>query len=325
MRTAQPAGGGRLLRRAAGNVHSGRRVVFALLCTLLSPAAGAHWLASSAPRADAASTVITGIATASNVVTGVGSLALVVAIHELGHFSAAVAQGITVKEFSVGFGPRIATLSPPNATFDVTLRALPLGGFVAFPRALTPEVRTEIETYQKGRREKRKKAAREARGGDGDLPAWRQLFAPFLPPPPPPPLPPLTGFAAVFAKFAPLPVATMAAELAVRQARSLVEAEAREDAELQLELAADPDDPDLLQNRPLGQQALVIGAGVFANAVLSWTLIFAAADSPAFDAGLRRGDLIVSIDGTVLQGPAETAIDAALGRIKLRIEEGGKT
>lgn len=39
----------------------------------------------------------------------------------------------------------------------------------------------------------------------------------------------------------------------------------------------DPDDPDLIENRPALQQALVISAGVLANLVLAWSCLFTSA------------------------------------------------
>jgi regulator of sigma E protease len=50
-------------------------------------------------------------------------------IHELGHFLAAKAVGITVLEFGIGFPPRIARLFRWGET-EFTLNWLPLGGFV---------------------------------------------------------------------------------------------------------------------------------------------------------------------------------------------------
>ncbi len=52
-----------------------------------------------------------------------------VIIHELGHFLAAKAVGITVLEFGVGFPPRLARLFTWGET-EFTLNLLPLGGFV---------------------------------------------------------------------------------------------------------------------------------------------------------------------------------------------------
>ncbi|MEQ8677951.1 MAG: RIP metalloprotease RseP [Aggregatilineales bacterium] len=52
-----------------------------------------------------------------------------VIIHELGHFLAAKAVGITVLEFGVGFPPRVAKLFSWGET-EFTLNLLPLGGFV---------------------------------------------------------------------------------------------------------------------------------------------------------------------------------------------------
>jgi regulator of sigma E protease len=50
-------------------------------------------------------------------------------IHELGHFLAAKAVGITVLEFGIGFPPRAVTLFRRGAT-EYTLNWLPIGGFV---------------------------------------------------------------------------------------------------------------------------------------------------------------------------------------------------
>lgn len=42
-----------------------------------------------------------------SVLTAVGVLAAIVAVHEAGHFAAARLQGIRVTRFAVGFGPTI--------------------------------------------------------------------------------------------------------------------------------------------------------------------------------------------------------------------------
>lgn len=52
-----------------------------------------------------------------------------VIVHELGHFLAARAVGITILEFGIGFPPRIAKLFTWRET-EFTLNAIPLGGFV---------------------------------------------------------------------------------------------------------------------------------------------------------------------------------------------------
>src|SRR5690606_32823676 len=52
-----------------------------------------------------------------------------VLIHELGHFLAAKAVGITILEFGIGLPPRLVKLFTWRGT-DYTLNLLPLGGFV---------------------------------------------------------------------------------------------------------------------------------------------------------------------------------------------------
>jgi len=61
----------------------------------------------------------------------------VVAFHEAGHFLAARAQGIHVEKFSIGFGPVLLKWNVGGVEYS--LRALPLGGFVAFPTSARRE------------------------------------------------------------------------------------------------------------------------------------------------------------------------------------------
>lgn len=58
-------------------------------------------------------------------------LAVLILVHELGHFVAARSQGIYVNRFSLGFGPVIWKYQGPQTEYAV--RAFPLGGFVGFP------------------------------------------------------------------------------------------------------------------------------------------------------------------------------------------------
>ena len=66
-----------------------------------------------------------------NVLTSITVLGFLIFFHEMGHFLAAILQGIYVDGFSIGFGPSIIKKKINNITYS--FRAFPLGGFVSFP------------------------------------------------------------------------------------------------------------------------------------------------------------------------------------------------
>jgi regulator of sigma E protease len=57
--------------------------------------------------------------------------AILIVVHELGHFIAAKRSGVWVQEFSIGFPPRI--WSTQRGETKITVGALPLGGYVLMP------------------------------------------------------------------------------------------------------------------------------------------------------------------------------------------------
>jgi membrane-associated protease RseP (regulator of RpoE activity) len=66
-----------------------------------------------------------------SVLAAIAVLAILIVVHELGHFTAARAQGIYANRFSIGFGPILWKYQGPQTEY--ALRAFPLGGFVGFP------------------------------------------------------------------------------------------------------------------------------------------------------------------------------------------------
>lgn len=66
-----------------------------------------------------------------SVLAAIAVLAILIVVHELGHFVAARAQGIHVNRFSLGFGPVLFKYQGPETEYAV--RAIPLGGYVGFP------------------------------------------------------------------------------------------------------------------------------------------------------------------------------------------------
>ena len=61
---------------------------------------------------------------------------VIITIHELGHFCAARAFGVNILEFSIGMGPKLASLKrkkppkPGKIRTLYTIRLLPRGGYV---------------------------------------------------------------------------------------------------------------------------------------------------------------------------------------------------
>ncbi|MFM7471440.1 MAG: site-2 protease family protein, partial [Nodosilinea sp.] len=66
-----------------------------------------------------------------SVIAAIAVIALLVAVHEAGHFLAARWQGIHVNRFALGFGPVLWKYQGRETEYS--LRAIPLGGFVGFP------------------------------------------------------------------------------------------------------------------------------------------------------------------------------------------------
>ncbi len=59
-------------------------------------------------------------------------LAVLIVVHEFGHFMAARLMKIDVTEFSVGFGPRLLGWKSRKYETKFSIRAIPLGGYCAF-------------------------------------------------------------------------------------------------------------------------------------------------------------------------------------------------
>ncbi len=66
-----------------------------------------------------------------SILAAIAVLAILIVVHELGHFLAARLQGIYANRFSIGFGPIVWKYQ--GSETEYALRALPLGGFVGFP------------------------------------------------------------------------------------------------------------------------------------------------------------------------------------------------
>ena len=59
-------------------------------------------------------------------------LGIMVTVHEFGHFMAARLTGIPVKEFAIGFGPKICSWNSKKHETKFFLRCIPMGGYCAF-------------------------------------------------------------------------------------------------------------------------------------------------------------------------------------------------
>ncbi len=64
------------------------------------------------------------------VVAFIVALAVLIAVHEYGHYRMAVACGVKVLRFSIGFGKTLFKWQPKNSPTEFVIAAFPLGGYV---------------------------------------------------------------------------------------------------------------------------------------------------------------------------------------------------
>ena len=64
-------------------------------------------------------------------IAAIVGLAVLVMIHEAGHFFAARAVGMTPRKFYIGFGPPIAKTTRGKVEYGIG--SIPLGGYVKSP------------------------------------------------------------------------------------------------------------------------------------------------------------------------------------------------
>jgi regulator of sigma E protease len=74
-----------------------------------------------------------------NLAIAIVSLLGIVLIHELGHFSVALAVGMRPRSLNLGFGTPLAKIDRGGITYAI--RVLPLGGYVALPGMTRPSAR----------------------------------------------------------------------------------------------------------------------------------------------------------------------------------------
>jgi len=280
---------------------------------------------SSSSQLNAAGAISPLISTAASQVGSVAVLAFVVLIHECGHYFAAKSFGMKVEEFSVGLGPKVLGFEAFGNEFN--LRAIPFGGYVRFPenfnqtlasetqdRRVLLESRTESKFWRKvnniltqGGYEERlqyleaqqqKKEEKQKNNESAKEPFWKLLL---------------------FSK---------------KQNNEEKETTATDDNNNgnnnEIEYY---DDPDLLQNRPWPQRAVVIAGGVIFNILLAFSIFFSQISSvngmnmPSFEAGARvsampsnnvavagllvKDDIILAINGSPLTASGTPSISAS--------------
>ena len=265
------------------------------------------------------------LAAASSPVGAFLVLTSIIVVHEAGHYLAARSYGMKVEEFAIGFGPKLFGFEALGNEFN--FRAFPLGGYVRFPENYN------ITDYQNQQRDMREKI-REQRNKTGVMIENKPKALGYQ----------VANFVTLgamerkrikdeedaLAKFQ----TTQQQENAKNPwwksvfggnnnnkdgPQSQVASARRDDL-------TDPDDipieyyddPDLLQNRPWFERAVVLSGGVVFNLLLAFGIYFgeittSGLPQPVFEQGilvsqnpareaaangiLHRGDVIIGING----------------------------
>lgn len=84
------------------------------------------------------------------IVVFLGVLALLILVHELGHFGTAKAFGIKVEEFGLGFPPRLFGIKRGETLYS--FNAIPLGGFTKMAGEEDPKVKRSLASKSIGTR-----------------------------------------------------------------------------------------------------------------------------------------------------------------------------
>jgi regulator of sigma E protease len=241
-----------------------------------------------------------------NVAIAIAGLAFLVFVHELGHFSVALAVGMRPRRFYIGFPPALVKVNRGGIEYGIG--AIPLGGFVKIPGMHRPAP-SDLDTHF-GR----------ALGEDphllGPLEHAKRRLGEDDP-----------------AVLEPLSEALAQAELSPQ---------ARKAAEKGLAEVADSLAPDAYWRAPTWKRIAAILAGPAANVVLAvvlFTVLYMVGsfqvsstigkvlpNHPAAAVGLRAGDRIVAIDGQPVKATQiSEKIRGSKGRpLVLKVQRGAR-
>jgi regulator of sigma E protease len=241
-------------------------------------------------------------------------LALLVFLHELGHFWAARLVGMKPRALYVGFPPAVAKVQRNGIEYGIG--AIPLGGYVRIPGMHRPAADEFQALIAPALREdpalgSAAAAVREALAR-ADLEAARAA---------------LPALSAALGRAQLSPSALRSAEQAVR-------------------IVDEGSAADAYWRQPTWKRVAVMAAGPGANVLVAFLLFFAVyatgapsgtpstevaqveANTPAAAAGLEPGDRIVAVDGrpTHTFDQVSTAVNGSEGRpITMTVERGGRT
>ena len=252
-----------------------------------------------------------------SVLVAIVGLLLLVAIHELGHFSAAKATGMRALRFYLGFPPAIAKRTWRGTEYGIG--AIPLGGFVKIPGMLRPESGDlyDVEDVLGQAREVDEVAATRLAAELADI---------------------QRGLDQNRHDDARAAGRRLAAEVEAAEGLSPVE---RRRVLRSLERLDQNLDPDAYWRCSRIRRLIVIAAGPMANVVACFAILTAVAlyglpvatpvvqsvlaKSPAAATGLRAGDRVVSVNGrhTGVNGIRTAIADSKGGRVALVVVRDG--
>jgi regulator of sigma E protease len=214
----------------------------------------------------------------------IGGLVLLVFLHELGHFSVALAVGMRPRSFYVGFPPALVKVRRKGIEYGIGM--IPLGGLVRIPGMHRPAAR-DLQAFVEP-------AVREQPSLAASVGAVRRALG-------------LEDYDAARRAYPQLERAVRAADLSPGARRS---------AQRALRDVEEGTAPDAYWRAPTWKRIAVIAAGPLANVAIGFAILFVVfalsggpsqhftnrvdaveAGMPAAAAGLQAGDRIVAVDG----------------------------
>jgi regulator of sigma E protease len=216
----------------------------------------------------------------------IGGLVLLVFLHELGHFSVALAVGMRPRSFYIGFPPALVKVKRKGIEYGIGM--IPLGGLVRIPGMHRPAARDLQVFIEPAVREQPSLAARVG--------CVRRALE-------------LDDYEAARRAYPDLAREVSAAKLSQGARRS---------AQRALRDVEEGTSPEAYWRAPTWKRVSVIAAGPLANVLIAFVILFAVfavsggptepqrptnqvgaveTGTPAAAAGLQAGDRIVAVDG----------------------------